>query len=1119
MQKKWLAGFPDRESQKKLGKIMKLIILFFFGFMMTVSANSYSQKTKLDVNLSNTTIKGLFEYIERNSEFVFLYRSEDFNTAKKVDIELKEATVYQILDQALKGENVAYDVYERQVVIRKAGEPANVPQQQKREISGTVKDANGISLPGVSVVVKGTTIGSITDMDGQFKLSVPADATTLVFSFIGMKSQTISIAGKVSISLTMEEETIGLEEVVAIGYGTTKKMDLTGSVSSLSAKDIAKQPSTRVLESMQGRVPGVDITRVSGTPGSGIKIRIRGANSINANNDPLYVVDGYVGGDISDINPSDIESLNILKDASATAVYGSRGANGVVIVTTKRAKAGSTKITMETFYSRTSAPRKFDLMNAAEYADQVNVKSLATGGIAIFSSADLDSFVKNGGTDWQDEIFQTGGIQNYQLSLSSGTEKLKYYLSGNFANEIGILQNTGYKRYSIRSNINSKINDRVNLDFNLSYTIQKKNNLVNNTVGQTNSIISNALAQSPTLPVYDITGEYSQPSGAYGTISVNPKFLVLENNSVNNVNNLVSTLSLKIDLLKGLKFTSNATVQIGSANINGFSRYNPGSLLSTSSSTISNAFTTILQSSNILDYSKEFGVHKISGTGIFETMSSQQRVNNISAGNFTSIALGYNGIALAGTKNAGSGFSDFHLNSYVGRFNYTLLERYLLTGTARIDGSSKFAPNNQYSIFPSAAFAWRISKESFLKDVKAISDLKLRMSWGITGNQAIAPYATLAKMQTGADYPWDGKILTPGVGVADFPNQDLKWESTKQTNIGFDLTLFNGRLDISADVYDKYTRDLLVQISIPQYTGKESYLTNMGKMQNRGLELKLNSFLINTGDLRWETSLSFSTNKNTVLEVNDPAKDNEYIFGVTPGGTGIGIGPGFILQEGKQMGQFWGLIYDGVWKTSEATEAALYGNKPGDAKYKDMDGNKKYDDFAVIGHALPDFTGGFYNKFSWKNLSLEFLFQGSHGNDVWNFTRYFMIAGGSNVKNPTSKDIFNRWSPGNEYSSIPAYSNTSVTQIQSSMFVEDGSFLRLKNLSLGYNLPEAFCKKMKLQSVYIYANGQNLLSFTKYSGYDPEVSSTSVSDDTNFGIDNGAYPNPKVYTIGIKMDF
>jgi TonB-linked SusC/RagA family outer membrane protein len=442
----------------------------------------------------------------------------------------------------------------------------------------------------------------------------------------------------------------------------------------------------------------------------------------------------------------------------------------------------------------------------------------------------------------------------------------------------------------------------------------------------------------------------------------------------------------------------------------------------------------------------------------------------------------------------------------------------LFTGTTRIDGSSKFAPENQYSVFPSAAFAWRLKNEPFLMKAKNISELKLRISWGITGNQAIDPYSTLAKMQTGADYSYDGKILTPGVGVADFPNQNLKWESTRQSDIGLDIGLFKGRLDFSADFYDKYTKDLLVRISIPQYTGKDSYLTNLGEMQNKGFEFKLSSFLINKADLTWETSVNFSSNKNTVLEVNNPSVDNEYIYGMRIGNS-YALAPGFILQEGKPMGQFWGLQYDGVWQSSETAAAALYGNKPGDAKYKDIDGNKKIDDFAVIGNALPDYTGGFYNKFSWKDLSLEFLFQGSYGNDVWNYTRYTMIAGGSTVKNPTSKDIYNRWSPQNENSMIPAYSSTSVTQVQSSWFVEDGSFLRLRNISLGYNLSKELCKKMRLQSAYLYASGQNLLTFTNYSGYDPEVTSTSAGDDTNLGIDNGAYPIPKVVTFGIKLDF
>ena len=594
MQKKWLADFPDRESQKKLGKIMKLIILFFFGFMMTVSANSYAQKTKLDINLSNTTVLGLFKYIEQNSEFVFLYRTEDFNTAKKVNIEIKEATINQILDQALKGENVTYDVYERQVIIRKSNYPPNLPQPQKKEITGTVKDNKGATVPGSSVIVKGTTIGVITDMDGNFRLQVPSGTKTLSISFIGMQTIEVDITSKSSINAVMEEETIGIEEVVAIGYGTVKKSDLTGSVSSIKSAELKSIPTLRLDQALKGKISGLLSTATSSAPGAGTSIRIRGSNSISANNEPLYVVDGFVGGiNLNDINVDDIESLEVLKDASATAIYGSRGSNGVILITTRRGMEGKAKISFESYVSFQSPSRLIPVLNGSEFASFMN----EVKGSQIFPNP--ASYGE--GTNWQKEIYRENvPMTSNTLSIVGGDKKNKYFISGNYFNQEGISINSNLERYHFSLNSDHQLTDKLKIG--TSVILSRRNYKP----GSFGTPIIQVAGWQPTLPVKDANGNYSTQIMLSESPPDNPvakAVLPIDNTTTSKILGLIYG---EYEIFKGLSYKLNLGSNFETEKRQ---QYSPSTLYLQKAyqgtATINNSETLDLVVENTLNYTKK----------------------------------------------------------------------------------------------------------------------------------------------------------------------------------------------------------------------------------------------------------------------------------------------------------------------------------------------------------------------------------------------------------------------------------------------------------------------------------------------------------------------------------
>jgi len=1004
----------------------------------------------------------------------------------------------------------------------------------------SVNDQGGI--PGASVKVVGTNLGVITDMNGMFSLSVPSTAKTLRISFVGMKTTEVQIGNKKEINVTLESETTALDEVMAVGYGVQKKSDITGAVSSVKGEDLAQMPMQRVDQALQGRASGVMVLNTAGAPGAETTIRIRGMNSINGGNNALIVIDGLQGGNLNSLNPNDIESLEILKDASATAIYGSMGANGVILITTKSGKKSKPTIEYSYNIGIQSIRKKLDLMGAADYAKTRNAWKATQNGSGtpdpIFSEQQIKDFEKNGGTDWQDVIYRVAPIQNHQLSLGGGTDNMKYMISGGYLDQEGILINSAYKRFTLRANISADITTKLKFGLNWAGSKEAGNSppygggTALSFLGQAVNI---APRWDPTTPPYDAEGNYNRHPLGYGAYDTwNPlaaaKEPVIENNT--NRNNISSYLEYEI--IKGLKLKV-----IGGAsleNTNSKSYYNSKTWEGKSVGgkvgygTLLAGLSTQYQNTNILTYDKKVNeLHQFTLMAVAEQQYEKYEESGLVATKFTVDQTGIND--LAGAEQISSKYSSVTervINSYLGRINYSYASKYLLTASYRADGSSVFGKNNKWGYFPSTSIAWRMSQESFIKNLNLFSNLKLRTSWGIVGNQAISPYQTIARMGSGYNYPYSGGQSTDlGFIIANAPNPNLKWESTTQLNLGLDVGMFNGRLNATVDVYSKTTKDLLLNRTLPGYTGFSSVIDNVGSVENKGLELSITGDPL-VGAVKWNSGFNISWNRSKVLDLGESSRLE---FKTTYGG--YGLKNGFMqLRVGEPFGQMYGYGFEGVWNESEAAAAAAFGQLPGDPKYTDvnLDGKITTSDIKVIGNSMPDFIFGWSNRLTFKNFEMTILIQGTKGNDIFNQGRIRLEGSASEG---TSTRLLDRWSPENQNTDVPAFIDevtrrnaglTSTIQLGSgdngrlSRWVEDGSYVRLKNVTLAYNIPKSLSTKIGLAKVRTFVSGTNLLTLTKYTGYDPEVSAYN-GNDAQIGVDLSNYPTAKTITFGIEVSF
>lgn len=974
----------------------------------------------------------------------------------------------------------------------------------QQNISGIVKDADGIPILGVTVLVKGTNQGTTTNFEGEFSIEAsPAD--TLVFSFIGYDTVEELVGNRDFMEVSMASNIEDLDQIVVVGYGTVAKKDLTGSVSSLDNENFNKGAQVSVNQMIQGRAAGVQITQGSAQPGGGFSVRIRGATSITAGNEPLYVIDGLPGAPLNAVNPGDIKSIEILKDASATAIYGSRGANGVIIITTKEGQAGKLQVNYDVYGGIQDVDHKLDLLNGQEYANFINDIRSDRDQDPLFTPEQITNIGE--GTDWQEEIFRPALVQNHQFSVSGGSEQTKFYTSLNYYDQEGVVISSGIKRYSARVNL-THTSDRFNFGVNLNTSVVQDDDIPLGTgLNIQAGVIGSALQYDPTLSVFDENGEYTQS----GNLDLNnPVALARTIEPVAETDRTFGTVYAEYEFFEGFS----AKVNLGADRSN--TRSSQFSAPVTKLGQQGNGTASINQSKNTsylaeftTNYENDFGdIHSLKGLlGV-----SYQEFNfegfNAGSQNFPTTQFGVNNLG-AGDQDSfflGSRKAKNQLLSYIGRLNYTLLDRYLLTATIRADGSSRFGNDNKYGYFPSLALGWRISDETFLADSDNLSNLKLRASYGITGNQEIGNYNSLVLLGTVGDAVFNGERFT-SIAPLNLANPDLKWEETSQFDIGLDFGFFKSRISGTLDYYEKETSDLLLNLPVPLTSGFGFTSENVGDTKNKGFEayLETRNFV---GDFNWTTTFNFSTVSNEVVSLGE-------LPSILQGNVRF-LNDFTILRKGDPINSYWGYQVEGVFRDqTEIDNSAQPGATPGDLRFQDADGNGTINaaDRVILGDPFPDFSMGLSNSFSYKGIMLDFFFEGVFGNELLNFTRIDSESPIELLRN-RQDFVLDRFTTGNVNSPNPSYATLLGDRAINSRVVEDGSYIRLKNLRIAYDFKNYSLKP--IERLTIYANAQNVFTITDYSGFNPDVSSFGSS---NLRIDYNSYPLARTITLGLNIGF
>lgn len=951
-----------------------------------------------------------------------------------------------------------------------------------KTIKGVINDEQGETIIGASVIIKGEDTGTTSDMDGRFTLEAPEGAI-LVISYIGYHTQEVKVRKRSLLRVVLKEDNQLLDEVVVVGYGTVKKSDLTGAVSGVSNRQYKNQPVQRVENILQGRTPGVEVTATSGMPGASMKVRVRGTTSINKSSDPLYVIDGIISSSgLDGINPSDIQSMEILKDASSTAIYGSRGSNGVILITTKQGSEGKAQVTFDASVGLSTVRKQYDLLNAYEYATALN----DIRGSSTISAEDLEAY-KNGtkGINWTDLLTRTGITQDYRLAISGGNEKVKYLISGNVLDQEAITIMSDYKRYGIRANIDSEVKPWLTISAKLNASSLHKHN-----EGGANWLhVTNF---SPTMELKDPeTGVYN--TDPYNMIGSSPYGEMIVNNSDSYSYNLNANLTLLFKIMKGLTLSVQGGYDYDNSPSYSFRSKldSPGAINSASNTS---ALHNYWQNTNNLTWQKQFGDHSFTAMAVWEISRSWDSQLKGTGSNLNNESVGYWNLGNAAIRDASNSYTEFSLASGIVRANYDYKKRYFITAALRADGSSKFQGDNKWGYFPSAAIAWDIAQESFMSNQHVLDQLKLRASFGVTGNQDIAAYSTLG-MLSGASYGWGTSTSSTGYWGNQFATPDITWEKTYQYDLGLDLSL--GGFNITVDWFKKQTKDLLFQKQVPKYNGGGTYWVNQGKLNNTGVEMSLTTFPVK-GAVTWETSLNASYVKN---EVADLAGDD---FVLTANYSDLG-GPLQIMKPGYPMGSFY--VYQ--WKGFDDKGANLYQKADGS-----LTTNPTSDDLVVKGQASPKWTVGWNNTVTWKNWTLNVFFNAATGYDRLNISR-FMAASMTGVSRfITLRDAyFKGWDHvANKADALyPSLTNTdNKSYANSDFWLEDASFIKLKNISLSYRIPR---RVLKFASVQLSVSAQDLFTITRYKGMDPEV---YTSYD---GLDYGAYPIPRTITFGAKIRF
>ncbi|HEY1194968.1 TonB-dependent receptor [Flavobacterium sp.] len=1009
------------------------------------------------------------------------------------------------------------------------------------KLDGTVVDAiTNQPIIGASVTIKGTTHGVITDAEGKFYFQTGQKFPyTLIVSYIGYKKAEV-IVEKNPVIINLKEERQELDELVVVGYGTQKRKDITGSVASVPKANLS-QVTSSADNLLRGAVAGVVVTQSSGRPGASSSVRIRGGNSITAGNEPLYVVDGiliyndnanssagvtYAGASVnvlSTINPADIESIEVLKDASATAIYGSRGANGVVIITTKKGTKGQDNISYQGYFGFQNISKKLKLMNASEWASLRNDVQASIGQAPSFTDAQIEAFKTSGNYDWQSAAFRTAApVQSHNLSFSGGDERSRYSISAGYFDQEGIVLGSDFKRISLRANYERNYSQNFKFGVNANYTYSLANGVGTAGSGRTPNPIVAAVLTAPVVPIKNADGSYNVTNNPYAT-SVNG-YVPNAINDLENTTNETNLNRILTSLFGEYKITKKLTAKVAVSGdvLNTKQNYYAPSNTTTGAGTkglasVGDRLVGSVLNENTLNYNTNFGEsHKFSALGGYTLQYTKGEVVNAGANTFVNDANTYNALQDGVAVKPYSEAYESVLKSWLARVNYSYKGKYNFTLSGRADGSSRFGAESLWGYFPSAGFSWNITDEEFANNIKGVTEAKLRITAGTTGNQEIGNYLSLASMGS-VNYSFGGTLYT-GIAPTRLANPDLKWEKTTQYNVGLDLSLLDRKINFVFDVYYKKTNDLLISVPVPLSSGYATVLQNIGGVENKGFEVGLTTENVKTENFAWNSNIVFSLNRNKVTEIGNGV--NEF-FPVVPNGSLLQQQP-VIVKVGLPLGTFWGYRTNGIFQTQEEVNTqpkinSLANTRVGDRKYVDTNGDGVITalDKGNLGTSQPKFVGSFSNTVSYGDFDLNFSFQGSYGAKIFNALNQQLEI--STLGTNAASTLNDRWTPTNPSNEIPR-ATSSPLGIVSERYVEDASFLRLKLITLGYTLPKSVSKKLGTKSVKVYVSAENLITWTKYTGYDPEVSSYE-QNNLYPGIDFGSYPNSKTFISGLNVTF
>ncbi len=1075
---------------RKILLIMRFtLFLFFLSLFQAIASTGYGQDALISLDLRNSSVGEVLDNIEEQTDYFFLYNNKLIDVNRKVTVRCKDRKVENVLDQIFVNTDVDFVLKDRMIVLTNQ-------LSQQITVNGKVTDSGGAPLPGVTIVVKGTTNGTVTNSDGEFALPNVPDDAILQFSFVGMASQEIAVNGQTEINVTMEEEAIGLEEVVAVGYGSMKKSDLTGAISSVSEDDLNTTQAANILEKAQGKLAGVDIVSSNGSPGADLSIRIRGNRSITANNSPLFVVDGIpTSQSINDFNPGDIESIEILKDASAVAIYGSRGANGVILITTKRGKRGAATINYSAYYGVKKQIENLDKMNGQQF---VEYRRVANGLAKNDNSQDqvllggiYDNYVNGIETDYIDETYRNGMQTEHQLSANGGNEHVRYYISGSYYDEEGVLKKSDYERFSLRVNLDAQLTSKLNVG--LSFTSSKD---IRNRMDADDPTMS-AIRYAPITQAYDDEGNiiaYPNPDEA---LVVSPLVNFAPNQYVDETKGfrMFSNLFGEYAITKDLKYRLNFGTDILYSRRGQFEGNYTGST-PVASIQNTNIFSYTLE--NILTFDKIIGDHNLNLVGLFSTQSSNTELSLLSAQGIPITRSTFYAMGTAETiTGIDSDLTEWGLLSYMGRINYKYKDKYLLTASGRADGSSRLASGNKWAFFPAASVAWIISEEDFM-NIPSLSFLKLRAGYGSVGNTSISPYQTQGGLARTAYLFGDDSAY--GYKQNGISNSELGWETSNTLNLGIDFGLWNNKVSGNIEIYDTKTSALLLERLLPSSSGFESVIENVGATRNQGWEFTISANIINnpSSGLKWDVDMNIFSNKEEIVELFNGTEDD--------------IGNKWFI--GHPVNSFYDYVFDGIWQTEEAAEAAEHGQAPGQIKIKDIngrdengeltnqpDGQINTDDRAILGSTVPDWTGGLTNRISYKGFDFSMLIYARQG-QMLNSSYHNLSA--NNWEGRYAHLNFNYWTPENASNEYPQPVQGGSILYSSALQYFDASFVKIKNISVGYELVENLIKSDFLSSCRVYFSTTNPVIWSDYNTVDPE-SGRALSSST--------------YTIGVNLKF